>query len=310
LNSNELKYMELIKSRYPQLDLSKIEFNKTDGSYSDVAIVNNEAVFKFARYDWSATYLRNEADVIRFIQDFVDLPLPDVELVDQNVTKRRFIKGSPLYRNLLLKSDYQTQDAIAKQIATFLHQLHTIPVKKAQHANIGYSQMNRTQEEWLAELETMQRKILHYCTDYVKEYLRQIIQPVIDNEKFFDFQSVLIHGDLTPNHILFDKSSRKVSGIIGFSNAGFGDPAYDIGMLIDHLGENFVKRMSRYYPISPACLDRARFYAYISNFMWFRDVCDMISTRDFSRFQIPAKDRDIFPLGTLTTAFEIKASKK
>lgn len=310
MNSNELKYMELIKSKYPQLDLSKIEFNKTDGSYSDIAIVNNEVAFKFAKYDWSAAYLRNEADVIRFIRDFITLPLPAVELIDQNVSRRHFIKGSPLYRNILLKLDYHTQDTVARQIATFLNQLHTIPVKKAQYAEIGNSQMNRTREDWLAELETMQRKILHYCTDYVKEYLRQIIQPAIDNEEFFEFQSALIHGDLTPNHILFDKTSRKINSIIGFGNAGFGDPAYDIGMLIDHLGENFVKRMSRYYPISPACLDRARFYAYISNFMWFRDVCDMISTRDFSRFQIPAKDRDIFPLGTLTTAFEIKPSKK
>jgi aminoglycoside 2''-phosphotransferase len=310
LSSNELKYIELIKSRYPQLDLSKIEFNKTDGSYSDIAVVNNEVVFKFAKYDWSAAYLRNEADVIRFIRDFITLPLPDVELIDQNVSRRHYIKGSPLYRNILLKLDYHTQDIVARQIATFLNQLHSIPLKKAQYAKIGDSQMNRTREDWLVELETMQRKIFPYCTDYVKEYLRQIIQPAVDNEEFFKFQPALIHGDLLPNHILFDKTSRKINGIIGFSNAGFGDPAFDLGMLLDHLGENFIKRMHKYYPISPAYLDRARFYAYISSFMWYRDVCDMISTRDFSRFQIPAKDRDISPLGTFSQVVEGKQSKK
>jgi len=291
--------MGLIKSRYPQLDLSKIEFNKTDGSYSDIAIVNNEVVFKFAKYDWSAIYLRNEADVIRFIQTFITaLPLPDVELIQQDVTKRDFVKGSPLYRNVLLKLDYHTQDSIARQIAAFLSQLHSIPVKKAQYAKISNSQMNRTRDEWLVELETMQRKIYPYCTDYVKEYLRQIIQPAIDNEEFFEFRPVLIHGDLTPDHILFDKESQKINGIIGFDNAGFGDPAYDLGMLLDHLGENFIKRIHKYYPISPECLDRARFYAYISSFMWYMEVCDMITTRDFSRFRIQAKDRDIFPLGS------------
>lgn len=310
MNSNELKYMELIKRKYPQLDLSKIEFNKTDGSYSDIAIVNNDVVFKFAKYDWSAVYLRNEADVIRFIQNFITLPLPDVEMVEQNVSKREFIKGSPLYRDILLKLDYHTQDAIARQIATFLYQLHTIPVKKAQYAKIGNSQMNRTREEWLFELETMQRKIYPYCTEYVKEYLCQIVQPAIDNVEFFEFRPVLIHGDLTPNHILFDKEYQKINGIIGFDNAGFGDPAFDLGMLLDHLGENFIKRINKHYPISPEYMDRARFYAYISSFMWFRDVCDMISTRDFSRFQIPAKDRDIFPLGTSYPAPGVKQSKK
>lgn len=306
MNSNELRYMELIKGRYPQLDLSKIEFNKTDGSYSDIAVVNNEAVFKFAKYDWSAVYIRNEAVVTRFIKDFVTMPLPDVELIGPNMSKRSYIKGSPLYRNILLKLDYHTQDAIAHQIATFLSQLHAIPIKKAQHAGIEDSQMNWTRDDWLTELETMQRKIYPYCTDYVKEYLRQIIQPAIEKEDFFEFKPALIHGDLRPNHILFDKTSRRVSGIIGFGNAGFGDPAFDLGMLLDHLGENFVRRMNKYYLISQAYLDRARFYAYISSFMWFRDVCDMITTRDFSRFQINVKDRDISPIGTWNFTFDAR----
>jgi aminoglycoside 2''-phosphotransferase len=300
LNSDELKYIEIVKNRYPGLDISKIEFNKTDGSYSDIAVVNNEEVFKFAKYDWSAAYLKNEADVIRFIKDFIALPLPDTELIGQNVSRRRYIKGSPLYRNILLKLDYRTQNTVAWQIATFLKQLHSIPTKIVQRAKIGDSQMNLPREDWLAELETMQRKIFPYCTSYVREYLQQVIQPVMDNEKFFEFKPALIHGDLTPNHILFDQTSRMIKGIIGFGNAGAGDPSYDLGMLMDHLGEGFIKRMQKYYPITPACLDRARFYAYISNFMWMRDVCDMISTRDFSRFKIPAKDRDISPLGTLS----------
>ncbi len=298
MNSNELRYMEIIKRRFPQLDLSKIEFNKTDGTYSDVAVINNEVAFKFAKFDWSAAYLRNEADVIRFIQGFVTMPLPDVEMIGQNVSRHAYIKGSPLYRNTLLKLDYRTRDNIAKQIATFLKELHSIPVKKVKLAGIGDSAMNRGRDDWLDELKTMKIKISPYCTNYVREYLNQITRPVVENKKFFEFQPVLIHGNLTPNHILFDEASGNVNGIIGFSDAGLGDPAYDFGTLLDHLGENFVRKMFKYYPASSAFMERARFYAFISNFMWFRDVCDMITTRDFSRFQVIAKDRDILPPGT------------
>jgi aminoglycoside 2''-phosphotransferase len=310
MHSNETMYVGLIKSKYPQLDLSKIEFNKTDGSYSDIAVVNNEAVFKFAKYDWSSVYLKNEADVVRFIRSFIALPLPDVEMIEPNVSKHTYIRGSPLYRNALLKSDQLTQDFIARQIAAFLEQLHAIPVKKAQTAQIGESCMNRTREDWLAELETIQRKISAYCTSYVKEYLKQIIQPAVDNEEFFRFQPALIHGDLTPSHILLDSSSRKINGIIGFCNAGSGDPAYDLGVLLDHLGESFMRRIGKYCSISPACMERARFYAHISSFLWYSDVCDMITTRDFSRFQIPVKSRDISPLGLIPTASGVKPSKK
>lgn len=306
MDSNELKYMEFIKSKYPQLNLSRIEFNLTDGGYSDVAVVNAEVVFKFAKYDWSAAFLKNEAKVVRFIRDYISMPLPEVEMVGQDISKRQYVKGSPLYRNILLKCDNRTQDYLARQMANFLYQLHMIPVKKAQHAGIGLFQVSRTQEDWLDELETIQRKTFPYCTDYAKEYFRQVIQPVMANEKFLEFEPALIHGDLTPGHILFDRATSKITGIIGFSNAGFDDPAYDLGMLMDHLGEGFVKRMQRYYPITPALLDRARFYAYMSNFMWFRDVCDMISTRDFSRLRFPVKDRDIFPIGTLYPMNETK----
>jgi len=310
LHYSELKYLELIKSRYPQLDLSKIEFNKTDGSYSDIAVVNNEVVFKFAKYDWSAVYLHNEAEVLGFIRNFIAFPLPDVEIVDQNVTKREYIKGSPLYSNVLLKSDKSTQDTVAREIAVFLEQLHSIPVKKAKNTRIGDSRMNLGREEWLAEIETLERTIFPYCTGYVKEYFRQITQPAVDNEEFFNFQPVLIHGELVPCHILVNNAALGISSIIGFSNAGFGDPAYDIAMILDHLGEGFVRRIGRYYPITAECMDRARFYAYISSFMWYRDVCDMITTRDFSRFQIQVKGRDISPIGAPVMVGGIKPSKK
>ncbi len=298
MGSGELKYMEFIKQKYPQIDVSKIEFNTIDGKYSDIAIVNGEFVFKFAKHDWSAAYLHNEAAVIRFIREFVTLPLPYVEVLDKDVIKSNYIKGKPLFRNYLLVSDHYTMNSAARQIGIFLRQLHSIPLKKVRYAHIGDFPLDFSREGWLNELENIQRKISPYCTGYAREYINQIIRPAEDNKDFFDFQPVLIHGDLTPCHIFFDSSTGTVNGITGFGNTGIGDPAFDFGVLLDHLGETFVKRMNKYYGNVYTYLDRARFYAYISNLRWFRDVCDMISTRDFSRFQIQVKDRDILPVGS------------
>ena len=206
MHYNELKYMELIKSRYPQLDLSKIEFNKTDGSYSDVAIVNSEVVFKFAKYDWSAVYLRNEAEVLGFVRNFIALPLPDVEMVGQDVTKREYVKGSPLYRNVLLKSDHHIQDTVAREIAVFLEQLHSIPAKSGKCRDRGF-RMNLGREEWLAEFETMERKISPYCNGYVKEYFRQISQPVIEDEDSL-ISSGAYPWELAPGISCLIKSTR------------------------------------------------------------------------------------------------------
>ena len=57
----------------------------------------------------------------------------------------------------------------------------------------------------------------------------------IDTHANFSFQSVVIHADLSTDHILAD--NRRVRGIIDFSDVSFGDADYDFAALFIDVGE-------------------------------------------------------------------------
>ncbi len=296
--TRETKYTDYIKNKYPDYEIIRERCNFTDGKHADILIINENDVFKFSRYDWSIGYIENEATVINCLGRDMSIYIPKAELVEKGIARLTYIKGEPLYRNTLLQLVNRMQDMVAEQLAVFLKQLHSAPLKGERFKNLSESQVCISQENWLEKYQEIERKVFPYCDSYSKEYYRQIFRPLLTDEKFLDFRPALIHGDLMPYHILFNKNSNRISGIIDFGLAGTGDPAYDIGILLDNYGEDFVKRMSRYYKNIEVFMDRARFYAYTSNLMWAKAVADMISTRDFTNFRFQAKDRDIMPIGT------------
>ncbi len=298
MDTKETKYFSYIKSKYPQFAIDKMECNFTDGKHGDIVIVNEKDVFKFARYDWSVGYIDNEVNVINTIGRKFLITVPRAELIEKGIGRFSYIRGEPLYRNALLQLGSRAQDMIAEQLADFLNQLHSIPIKGDSSNKIAECQLPTTQEEWLIKCEEIERKVFPYCDSYSKEYFRQIFKPLHENEKFIDFKPALIHGDLSPYHIIYNKNINRISGIIDFGLSGIGDPAYDIAILLDNYGESFIKRMSRFYKNIVPYLDRARFYAYINYALWAKALSDMLATRDFSNFRIPVKDRDIMPIGT------------
>jgi aminoglycoside 2''-phosphotransferase len=98
-------------------------------------------------------------------------------------------------------------------------------------------------------------------------YMRADAQvSVADNfEKFlndpgqFDYTPTLRHGDFGPSNILYNAESRTISGIIDFDSIGVGDPAMDVGAVLN-LGDDFFRRMCRCYPHLAGLRARTEFY--------------------------------------------------
>lgn len=297
MSAKESEYIDYIKSKYPQIQISKIEYNLVDGKHNDIVIINDKQVFKFAKYDWSVGFLDNEVNILNLVRKDITMPVPKIESLEKGIARCSYIKGGPLFRNTLLLMDNKSQEAIAEQIGTFLKQLHSIPLDEKNNKDIYGCPVSLSREDWLAQYDEMQRKVLPYCNSYSKEYIAQIFKPLLNNKNFLEFEPALIHGDLMPYHFLFNKSNR-INGVIDFGLSGIGDPAYDVGIILDNLGETFVKRIGKYYKNIATFINRARFYAYVSNLCWAKTVADMITTRDFTHFQVNAKERDIMPIGS------------
>lgn len=297
MDARELKYINYIKGKYPEMKVSKVECSFSDGKYSDIIILDGQDVFKFAKFDWSASHIDSEVEVMNLIKNHLSMNIPRADSLENGISRLSYIKGEPLFRSTLLQSPSRIQDIIAEQLGYFLKQLHSIPIK-GQLSKVPEFSLNLLWEDWQAKYKEIERKVFPYCDSYSKEYYIRLFKPLLDNDRFLDFKPALIHGDLTPYHLIFNKEAGKLSGIIDFGLAGIGDPAYDVGILLDNLGEAFVKKVSRYYKNILYFYDRARFYAYFNSLLWARAVSDMIATRDFSNFRFYAKDRDIMPIGS------------
>ena len=293
----ENRYMGLIRSRCPQIDITKVKYLINEGRHNDVIIVNDTYIFKFARYDWSVVYLENEAKVTNFIRNRIEPLVPAHEPLEKEMVKYNIIKGKPIFRNLLLQMNGRYQETLAQQIGSFLKTLHTIRVEEAENIGIGECQNAISQDGWKQLIEEIYRKVFPYCSDYTKEYIKQVFKPVENDDDFLSYEPALIHGDLSACHLLIDSKLKKLTGVIGFGLSGLGDPAYDVGILIDTLGEAFLKRVARYYPNMESIVDRARFYVTVKDILWVRDIADMIIARDFTNFRFNIKERDIMPIG-------------
>jgi aminoglycoside phosphotransferase (APT) family kinase protein len=79
--------------------------------------------------------------------------------------------------------------------------------------------------------------------------------------------SLLCHGDLVPEHLYVDPDSRRLSGLIDWGDANFGDPAQDVA------GLGFLVPPGRLAPLvdDAARLERARYrvLAAACHTVWF-----------------------------------------
>ncbi len=73
----------------------------------------------------------------------------------------------------------------------------------------------------------------------------------------------LTHGDLYPEHILFDRNRRRIVGIIDWADATFTDPAIDLAGAVYWGGLTFAEEVLRATDarLDGGTMERAGFYA-------------------------------------------------
>jgi len=82
--------------------------------------------------------------------------------------------------------------------------------------------------------------------------------------------SVLCHGDVAPEHLYLEPERHRLTGIIDWGDACFGDPALDVG------GLGFLAPPERLAPLQrtaePGLLERARYRVLVAalHALWFR----------------------------------------
>ena len=290
-------YMDRIRTHVPTLHITSVCLN-SDGLMNDVVIVNHDLVFRFAMNEEAKTLLAYETRLLQVVRRYVSLPVPRIEYTTDGFMHYRLVPGVPLYRHTLLRTDEATQDSLAHELATFLQQLHAIPLDDVPappwQAVTPIESRQAVYEKRLAALEQAVYPLL--WADQ-KAWIDDLFTPIRDGRVNLDaFTPALIHRDLAVYHMLHDPHSGHLTGVIDYGTTGVGDVAIDWACLINAYGERFVRRIHRYYPISQPTIDRARFFAGALELEW---ALHGLQSNDRSWFLVHlGRARDSLPLLT------------
>lgn len=290
-------YIARIRADFPTLQISSTHLN-SDGMINDAVIVNKELVFRFAKNEHAQTLLAYEAQLLPVIGRYVTVPVPRIEHCADTFMLYRFIPGAPLYQHSLLRADPATQEVVAHELATFLQQLHNVPLDEVPTppwSDTAHSKSRRTiYEQRLAALE---QDVFPLLWADQKAWITDLFAPVRDGRVDLDaFTPVLIHRDLASYHILHHPQTGHLSGVIDYGTAGAGDAAVDWACLISTYGEQFARRMHHTYPISQATMDRARFLSGALELEW---ALGGVQSKDMSMLLVHlGRARDSLPMLT------------
>ncbi|WP_339186424.1 phosphotransferase [Brevibacillus sp. FSL K6-6036] len=252
--------VEAIRRSCPDLPItSAVPINL--GQNNDVLLVNDELIFRFPKYAEGIRKLRLEVRILEKIQSRVslDVPCPLYHCLDSNQVGRAFagykrIGGEPLWKRLI---HAENAPRLAGQLSRFLDKLHNLTVDVLDIDGLG---AENGAAVWSDLYERIREKLFPFMRLDAQKWVEQHFETFLQDETNFATQPVLIHGDVGPGNILYDKNDDRITGIIDFGSSGLGDPAIDYAGLIASYGEPFFNELLRHSPDIEAHWTRAKFY--------------------------------------------------
>jgi aminoglycoside 2''-phosphotransferase len=255
-------YLQAIQGIFPDLPIRGARFHDSQGQFSDVLFINDEIIFRFPRYPDGIESILREVRILSRIQGCVPLAIPNPIYTSQDTCTvgkvfmgYRMIPGEPLWLETFHVLDEATQGRLAEQLASFLRELHRIPV-----GQLGTGlPVQDGPEEWADLYTEIRQHLFPLMRPEACEWVKHHFETYLNRIHLHTYPPVLRHGDFGTCNILYDRVTQAISGVIDFGFAGIGDAALDIAAILRY-GETFMRRFSDTYPETDLLLDRAHFY--------------------------------------------------
>jgi aminoglycoside 2''-phosphotransferase len=240
--STEL-YTKAIVEAFPHIEIKNIELDRS-GWDNIVVVVNHEIIFRFPRRPEVAQTLEIESRLLPELRKVVSLPIPNFEFVTPYFVGYRMIPGEPFAKALFEQCcSPELAQHLAHQLAQFLAELHSFPVERARELGVPYIPDRELWESFYSEIR---QHVFPLLTAQERRWAQQLFETFLSDERNFQFTPVLLHGDFSPDHILFDREAKRITGVIDFGDVRIGDPAYEFQWRRDY-GEAFWRKVLAHY---------------------------------------------------------------
>lgn len=216
-----------------------------EGLDSVAFLVNNEFVFKKSKHQESAKNMKKEISVLRYLEGKLPINIPKIDYYDEenNICGYKEIKGIVLTPEIYFSMSSEEQEQLAKDLAEFLTQLHSMPLPNITGLEINVA------EDYRNDYETLKTTIYDKIPSQSKTYLDELFNRILTDERIINYSVALCHNDLSCNHIIM--RNNRVVGIIDFGDVATTDRDKDFVYLLENsneeLGREFGLRVLDYY---------------------------------------------------------------
>ena len=267
--------IEVIRSSLPSLRVDDLTFLGAGWEF-DAYLTSDGWVVRFPRRQEMAGLFEKDERVHPLVsrQLPVSVAVPRIELHGKPaagfpypIAAHRFIPGVPID-----ELDEQFLTSMAPQIGSALAAIHSIPLDGARAAGVVEDQFDELgRREWLKSgLAALSR------VGDADPVVRQAIAWVqnVSNASILDATSDtplrFIHQDLSPEHVLANPGTGRLTGIIDWTDAILGDPARDFVFLVGWRGWPFTEQVIGHYamPVDDGFRDRLRFMSRLLTPIW------------------------------------------
>lgn len=229
--------------------------------------VNESTLFRFPKREESDVTLQMELRLLPELEDVVPLPIPS--FVYLGAPSKSFPYHFAGYEKMSGETAFDSKiapphpDKVARQLGQFLAKLHAFPRAQAEKLNVPLDEnldvLPVIQKDALGRLEAVRDVLPEDFSQSVGRCLEQELSTLGRHGG----PSRLIHNDLCSEHILLSKDGTRVTGVLDWGDAEFGDPAMDFAGLLAWLGPGFLDEVLQVYPqdLDPNLRRRAQFLA-------------------------------------------------
>lgn len=234
-------YARSIRQAAPDLDLRSIK-PLGEGWMSRALLVNDEYVFRFPKEREGSDDLIKEEAILARLAEQTSLALPRFAFKGAQANGLNFV-GYKLIPGTLLTSESfallsaGAQQTALTQIAAFMDTLQRFPVADAEAAGVP-RQDPRTM--CADRLDALRRRRANVPADVISHAERRV-RSFLETPAYHRYEPRLTHGEIAPNHLLFDERVQRLSGIIDFGDMAITDPDTDYRFLLRDLGDGCVK---------------------------------------------------------------------
>jgi aminoglycoside 2''-phosphotransferase len=244
-----------------------------EGDFCRAYAVNGEWIFRFAWNEEGSHALEREMALLPALVRSVTLRIPEITYSGHvPETGLAFvgyprIPGVELTAERLLALPPARQEDHARELARFLRELHSFDIDTAARAGVvacGYP-FCRTEEGTMSgPAEVHYRRELGKLCAYpqvdpaTSAHCGTLVERLLVEDAPGELSHVLVHGDLSPDHVLFDETTNRLSGVIDFTDLVITTPLLDFVYLFHAYGTDFLTMLLDGYGVADAGATLAR----------------------------------------------------